>query len=170
MLLFLARKLLWVIPVFWDFSDTFSLRIKYSINPIPKTRSLMLNKVTESGRVCLVSPGPKRRRQMARSFLNPNYPLDAIRRGLGGRMAEAEAIGSMKNLVAYIVQSLVDNPNSVSVAEASSGQIMVLELHVAKPDIGKVIGRQGRTAQAMRTIINAASAKEKRRAVLKIVE
>jgi len=85
-------------------------------------------------------------------------------------MAEAETIGSMQNLVAYIVQSLVDNPNSVSVAEAASGQTMVLELHVAKPDIGKVIGRQGRTAQAMRTIINAASAKEKRRAVLKIVE
>ena len=63
-------------------------------------------------------------------------------------MAEAETNGSMKNLVAYIAQSLVDNPNSVSVAEVSSGQTMVLELHVAKPDIGKVIGRQGRTAQA----------------------
>jgi predicted RNA-binding protein YlqC (UPF0109 family) len=169
MLLFLARKLLWVIPVFWDFSDTFSLRIEYSINPIPKTCSLMLNKVTGSGRVCLVSPGPKRRRQMARSFLNPNYTLDAIRRGLGGRMAEAETIDLMQNLVAYIVQSLVITRTGIS-AEASSGQTMVLELHVAKPDIGKVIGRQGRTAQAMRTIINPASAKEKRRAVLKIVE
>jgi len=85
-------------------------------------------------------------------------------------MAEAETNGSMKNLVAYIAQRLVDNPNSVSVVEVSSGQTMVLELHVAKPDIGKVIGRQGRTAQAMRTIINAASAKEKRRAVLEIIE
>jgi predicted RNA-binding protein YlqC (UPF0109 family) len=85
-------------------------------------------------------------------------------------MAEAGTNGSMKNLVAHIAQSLVDNPNSVSVAEVSSGQTMVLELHVAKPDIGKVIGRQGRTAQAMRTIINAASAKEKRRAVLEIIE
>jgi len=85
-------------------------------------------------------------------------------------MAEAEKNGSMQNLVAYIAQSLVDNPHSVSVDEVSSGQTMVLELHVAKPDIGKVIGRQGRTAHAMRTIINAASAKEKRRAVLKIVE
>jgi hypothetical protein len=85
-------------------------------------------------------------------------------------MAEAEKNGSMKNLVAYIAQSLVDNPHSVSVDEVSSGQTMVLELHVAKPDIGKVIGRQGRTAQAMRTIINAASAKDRKRTVLEIVE
>jgi hypothetical protein len=56
------------------------------------------------------------------------------------------------------------------VDEVSSGQTMVLELHVAKPDIGKVIGRQGRTAHALRTIINAASAKEKKRTVLEIVE
>jgi hypothetical protein len=85
-------------------------------------------------------------------------------------MAEAEKNGSMKNLVAYIAQNLVDNPHSVSVDEVSSGQTMVLELHVAKPDIGKVIGRQGRTAQAMRTIINAASAKDRKRTVLEIVE
>jgi hypothetical protein len=85
-------------------------------------------------------------------------------------MAEAETLGSMKNLVAYIAQNLVDNPHSVLVDEFSSGQTMVLELHVAKPDIGKVIGRQGRTAHALRTIINAASAKEKKRAVLEIVE
>jgi len=85
-------------------------------------------------------------------------------------MAEAEKNGSMQNLVAYIAQSLVDNPHSVSVDEVSSGQTMVLELHVAKPDIGKVIGRQGRTAQAMRTIINAASAKDRKRTVLEIVE
>ena len=82
----------------------------------------------------------------------------------------AETIGSMKNLVTLIAQSLVDSPKSVSVAEVSSGQTMVLELHVAKPDIGKVIGRQGRTAHALRTIINAASAKEKKRTVLEIVE
>jgi hypothetical protein len=85
-------------------------------------------------------------------------------------MAEAQTIGSVKNLVAYIAQNLVDNPQSVLVDEVSSGQTMVLELHVAKPDIGKVIGRQGRTAHALRTIINAASAKEKKRTVLEIVE
>ena len=85
-------------------------------------------------------------------------------------MTQVETTGSMRDLVTFIAQSLVDNPNSVSVDEVSSGQTMVLELHVAKPDIGKVIGRQGRTAHALRTIINAASAKEKKRAVLEIVE
>jgi len=85
-------------------------------------------------------------------------------------MAEVKAMESVKNLVSFIARSLVDNPTSVSVDEISSGQTMVLELHVAKPDVGKVIGRQGRTAQALRTIINAASAKEKRRAVLEIIE
>lgn len=85
-------------------------------------------------------------------------------------MMEVKAVESVKNLVSFIAKRLVDNPTSVSVDEISSGQTMVLELHVAKPDIGKVIGRQGRTAHALRTIINAASAKEKRRAVLEIVE
>jgi predicted RNA-binding protein YlqC (UPF0109 family) len=145
--------------------------MKYSINPIPEACSLVLSKVTGGERVCRdFAQDRNGKGKWAEAFLNPHNPLDAIRRGLGGRMAEAETNGSMKNLVAYIAQSLVDNPNSVSVAEISSGQTMVLELHVAKPDIGKVIGRQGRTAQAMRTIINAASAKEKRRAVLEIVE
>lgn len=77
---------------------------------------------------------------------------------------------SVRNLVSFIVKSLVDNPHSVSVDEVFSGQTMVLELHVAKPDIGKVIGRQGRTAHALRTIVNAASAREKKRAVLEIIE
>jgi predicted RNA-binding protein YlqC (UPF0109 family) len=85
-------------------------------------------------------------------------------------MGEEMAVVSVKSLVSFIAQSLVDNPKSVLVQEISSGQTTVLELHVAKPDIGKVIGRQGRTAHALRTIINAASAKEKKRAVLEIVE
>jgi hypothetical protein len=85
-------------------------------------------------------------------------------------MAEEKTMVSVKNLVSVIAQSLVDNPTSVSVDEVTSGQTTVLELHVAKPDIGKVIGRQGRTAHALRTIIHAASAKEKRRAVLEIIE
>jgi predicted RNA-binding protein YlqC (UPF0109 family) len=84
--------------------------------------------------------------------------------------AQAETPGSMRDLVTVIAQSLVDNPNSVSVGEVSSGQTMVLELHVAKTDIGKVIGRQGRTAQALRTIINAVSAKDRKRTVLEIIE
>lgn len=83
---------------------------------------------------------------------------------------QVETTGSVKDLVTVIAQSLVDNPDSVSVGEVSSGQTMVFELRVAKTDIGKVIGRQGRTAQALRTIINAASARDKKRAVLEIME
>lgn len=85
-------------------------------------------------------------------------------------MAQVETTGSMKDLVTLIAQNLVDNPSSVSVGEVSSGQTMVLELQVAKTDIGKVIGRQGRTAQALHTIVNAASAKDRKRTLLEIVE
>ena len=76
----------------------------------------------------------------------------------------------MKNLISYIAQALVDHPEQVSVREVEGGQTSVLELTVAKEDIGKVIGKQGRTARAMRTILNAASAKIKKRVVLEIVE
>jgi len=71
-------------------------------------------------------------------------------------MAEVETMGSMKKLVTHIAQNLVDNPNLVLGDEVFAGQTMVLELHVAKPDIGKVIGHQSRTALALRTIVNAA--------------
>ncbi len=83
---------------------------------------------------------------------------------------QTETTGSVKDLVTVIAQRLVDKPDSVSVGEISSGQTTVLELRVAKTDVGKVIGRQGRTAHALRTIINAASARDKRRAVLEIME
>jgi predicted RNA-binding protein YlqC (UPF0109 family) len=76
----------------------------------------------------------------------------------------------MKDLINYIAQALVDHPEQVSVNEVEGDQTSVLELRVAKEDIGKVIGKQGRTARAMRTIINAASAKIKKRVVLEIVE
>jgi predicted RNA-binding protein YlqC (UPF0109 family) len=76
----------------------------------------------------------------------------------------------MKNLIKYIAQALVDNPEQVSVAEAEGNQTSVLELKVAKEDLGKVIGKQGRTARAMRTILSAASAKIKKRTVLEIIE
>jgi hypothetical protein len=89
----------------------------------------------------------------------------------GGHMATAqvETMGLMKDLVTFIAQTLVDDPEMVSVNEVFSGQTMVLELHVAKTDIGKVIGRQGRTANALRTILNAAAAKERKRTLLEIV-
>lgn len=76
----------------------------------------------------------------------------------------------MKDLIKYIAQALVDNPDQVSVAEVEGNQTSVLELKVAKEDLGKVIGKQGRTARAMRTILSAASAKLKKRTVLEIVE
>lgn len=76
----------------------------------------------------------------------------------------------MKELVTYIAQSLVDKPEQVSVAEVEGNQTTVLELTVAKEDLGKVIGKQGRTAQAMRTILSAVSSKVKKRTVLEIIE
>ena len=76
----------------------------------------------------------------------------------------------MKDLISYIAQALVDHPDQVHVTEVEGDQTSVLELKVAKEDIGKVIGKQGRTARAMRTILSAASAKIKKRTVLEIVE
>jgi hypothetical protein len=76
----------------------------------------------------------------------------------------------MKDLIGYIAKALVDHPEQVNVTEVKGGQTDVLELKVAKEDIGKVIGKQGRTARAMRTILSAASAKIKKRTVLEIVE
>ncbi len=76
----------------------------------------------------------------------------------------------MKELINYIAQALVDNPEDVSVSEVEGNQTSVLELKVAKEDLGKVIGKQGRTARAMRTILSAASAKVKKRTVLEIIE
>lgn len=76
----------------------------------------------------------------------------------------------MRELIKYIAQALVDSPEQVEVAEVEGNQTSVLELKVAKEDLGKVIGKQGRTARAMRTILSAASAKVKKRTVLEIVE
>jgi predicted RNA-binding protein YlqC (UPF0109 family) len=76
----------------------------------------------------------------------------------------------MKELIKHIAQSLVDNPDKVEVTEVIGKQTTVIELRVAKEDLGKVIGKQGRTAQAIRTILFAASAKGHKRAVLEILE
>jgi uncharacterized protein len=76
----------------------------------------------------------------------------------------------MRELIKYIAQALVDNPEVVEVSEVEGNQTSVLELKVAKEDLGKVIGKQGRTARAMRTILSAASAKLKKRSVLEIIE
>ncbi len=76
----------------------------------------------------------------------------------------------MKDLIEYIAKSLVDKPEEVSVVEIEGEQTSVLELKVAKEDLGKVIGKQGRTARAMRTILSAASTKIRKRSVLEIIE
>jgi predicted RNA-binding protein YlqC (UPF0109 family) len=81
-----------------------------------------------------------------------------------GRMME------MKELIEYIAKVLVDNPDEVRVTELEGKQTSVIELRVAKEDLGKVIGKQGRTARAMRTILGAASTKLKKRSVLEILE
>jgi uncharacterized protein len=76
----------------------------------------------------------------------------------------------MKDLIAYIAKALVDKPEEVAVTEIEGEQTSVIELKVAKEDLGKVIGKQGRTARAMRTILSAASTKIKKRSVLEIIE
>jgi predicted RNA-binding protein YlqC (UPF0109 family) len=76
----------------------------------------------------------------------------------------------MKDLIIAIVQAIVDQPEEVSVNEIGGGHTTVLELKAAKSDMGKVIGKRGRTAQAIRTILSAASAKTRKRYMLEIVE
>jgi predicted RNA-binding protein YlqC (UPF0109 family) len=77
---------------------------------------------------------------------------------------------AMKELIKYMAQALVDNPDMVEVSEVAGEQTSVIELRVAKEDLGKVIGKQGRTAKAMRTILSAASTKIRKRSVLEIIE
>ena len=76
----------------------------------------------------------------------------------------------MKDLVTYIAKLLVDQPDLVKVTEIKGETTSVIELSVAKEDIGKIIGKQGKTATAIRTIMNAASNKMKRRSVLEIID
>lgn len=78
--------------------------------------------------------------------------------------------GQMRDLIAIIARALVDNPDAVVVTELEGEQTSVIELKVAKEDLGKVIGKQGRTARAMRTILSAASTKLRKRSVLEILE
>ena len=79
-------------------------------------------------------------------------------------------MSELKDLMLYVTRALVDLPNDVQVNEVVGEQTTVLELKVDKTDLGKVIGKQGRTARALRTILNAASTKLKKRSVLEIIE
>jgi hypothetical protein len=76
----------------------------------------------------------------------------------------------MKDLLTQIAQALVDNPEQVQVTELEGSQTTVLELRVAKSDMGMIIGRQGKTANAIRTLLSAASGKAGKRYMLEIVE
>jgi len=76
----------------------------------------------------------------------------------------------MKELVLVMARALVDKPDEVEIREIEGDVTTILELKVAKEDLGKVIGKQGKTAHAMRSILNATATKLKKRAVLEIVE
>ena len=76
----------------------------------------------------------------------------------------------MKDLVQYLAKALVSNPEAVEVKETQGDTASVVELRVAKEDLGRIIGKQGRTAKSIRTILNAAASKANRRVVLEIVE
>lgn len=79
-------------------------------------------------------------------------------------------MSELRDLIEFVGKSLVDVPDQVEVNEIEGEQTTVIELKVDKSDLGKVIGKQGRTARALRTILNAASTKLKKRSVLEIIE
>lgn len=76
----------------------------------------------------------------------------------------------LRELVLYLARALVEHPDQVEVQEIDEPDALVFELKVAETDLGRVIGRQGRTAKALRTVLSAASAKSRRRAILEILE
>lgn len=75
----------------------------------------------------------------------------------------------MKELVEYMAKSLVDNPEEVSVNEVDGEQSLILELKVAPEDMGKIIGKQGRIAKAIRTVVKAAAVKQHKRVIVEII-
>jgi len=77
---------------------------------------------------------------------------------------------ALKKLTKHIIQALVDRPELINISEVEGKQVTVLEIKAAKEDLGKIIGKQGRNAKAIRAILNAASAKTKRRTIMEIVE
>ncbi len=76
----------------------------------------------------------------------------------------------MGELVEYIAKSLVDNPEEVSVNEIEGSKSVIIELRVAEDDMGKIIGKQGRIAKAIRTVVKAAAIKENKRVVVEIIQ
>jgi uncharacterized protein len=76
----------------------------------------------------------------------------------------------MKDLVLFLAKHLVNNPDEVEVKETQGDTASVLELRVAKEDLGRIIGKQGRTAKSIRTILNAVASRTNRKVVLEIIE
>jgi len=85
------------------------------------------------------------------------------------RLVPAEA-AAMKEFLQFVAQQLVNNPNAVEVRETRGDTASILELRVAKEDLGRVIGKQGRTAQSLRIVLNAVASRTNRKVVLEIIE
>ena len=85
-------------------------------------------------------------------------------------VAPSDKAPALRELVLYLARALVEHPDEVAVEEVDEPDATVFELKVAESDLGRVIGRQGRTAKALRTVLSAASAKMQRRAILEILE
>lgn len=79
-------------------------------------------------------------------------------------------VSDIKELVEYVVKQIVDSPELVSVTEVPGERTLILELRVGQGDLGKVIGKEGRTAKALRTLVQAAASRKGKRAVLEILE
>ena len=75
----------------------------------------------------------------------------------------------MQELLTFVAQSLVEHPEQVSVTETEGPEAVILELHVAEDDMGKVIGKQGRIAKALRTVVKAAAVKQNKKVIVEIV-
>lgn len=89
---------------------------------------------------------------------------------MNGESEKGTGEASLKELIEYIAKALVDHPESVDVKEIDGEQTIFLEIRVAKEDLGAVIGREGRTAKALRTLLSAATNKLKKKAVMEILE
>jgi len=89
---------------------------------------------------------------------------------VNGESEKGTGEASLKELIEYIAKALVDHPESVDVKEIDGEQTIFLEIRVAKEDLGAVIGREGRTAKALRTLLSAATNKLKKKAVMEILE
>ena len=85
-------------------------------------------------------------------------------------MATEGSSGMLKDLLEYLAKSLVDSPEEVHVQATETETTVVLELSVAKDDVGKVIGKQGRIARALRTIVKASAVRDGKRAIVEIID